>query len=112
ERLRVRARTTLRVTRDGAVHATAEGELLRDGARVATIALDERPTAGEATDGALPLHPVERLLELLGGDERPLHVRPRRVLARASDVAPETLRPFARIGGDHNPLHRCVLGAR
>ncbi|WP_320670855.1 polyketide synthase [Patulibacter defluvii] len=109
ERLRLWATTALRVARDGAVHVHAAGEVERDGEPVATIALDEARAADPA---APPIHPVERLLELLAPAGPPLYARPRRTLARAEDVAPESLRAFARIGGDHNPLHRCVLGAR
>ncbi|WP_354699367.1 hypothetical protein DSM112329_05081 [Paraconexibacter sp. AEG42_29] len=44
--------------------------------------------------------------------DRPRTARPALVLARAEDVAPDTGGAFARVGGDHNPLHRSVLSAR
>jgi fatty acid synthase len=118
DRLEVRARTTLRRGRDGTVVRTATGALRRDGAVVATIALDETLAAEEGTVagvGGAGGNPVQRTLELLA-DADPtraaLHARPRRTLATTDDVTPESLRPFARIGGDGNPLHRCVLAAR
>ena len=40
------------------------------------------------------------------------HPRPRVPLAAADDSAPPAMDAFARIAGDHNPLHRCVLAAR
>ena len=40
------------------------------------------------------------------------HARPRVPLATAEDSAPPAMDAFARVAGDHNPLHRCVLAAR
>ncbi|MFA4929690.1 MAG: fatty acid synthase subunit beta domain-containing protein, partial [Patulibacter sp.] len=129
DRLDVTARTMLRRGRDGAVVRTATGELRRDGAVVATIELGAG-TAGEPIEGRPSEtgsasasvsdvgsggpggNPVHRTLELLADPGPALHARPRRTLATTDDITPESLRPFARIGGDGNPLHRCVLAAR
>ncbi len=57
-------------------------------------------------------HPVSLALAALGTDTGTRQPRPRTPLAEAQDVAPANMDAFARVGGDHNPLHRCVLAAR
>ncbi|MCK9249743.1 MAG: DUF1729 domain-containing protein [Solirubrobacteraceae bacterium] len=110
DRLDVDVRTTLVRARDADVaHVTAEGALSRDGAVVARVALDDATPAG---DRPAPRHPVDALLDALAPAAPPRHQRPRHALATVEDLAPDDATPFARIGGDHNPLHRSVLAAR
>ncbi len=57
-------------------------------------------------------HPLLAAVARLGAGGPARHPRPRVPLAEAFDSAPPAMDAFARIGGDHNPLHRCVLAAR
>ncbi len=52
------------------------------------------------------------LAALRRSGEDPTHPVTGVVLARIGDEAPSEMDAFARIGGDTNPLHRSVLGAR
>ena len=73
----------------------------------ATVERDGQPVAKVVDDTHL-----DALLAVL--DHRPdeRRPRPRRLLAQAGDLAPPSMRSFALVGGDHNPLHRSVLAAR
>ncbi|MBJ7329832.1 MAG: DUF1729 domain-containing protein [Solirubrobacteraceae bacterium] len=103
DEVRIRASTTQERDRDGRRRCTAEGTVEREGALVASISFD-------ALGGSR--HPVDTLLQALAPAAPERHAVPRRRLAEAEDVTPETADAFARIGGDRNPLHRSVLAAR
>lgn len=101
----LRAATSREVRRDGTARLRATGELVRDGAVAAEIALD-------APAGADDPHPVDAFVAALAPAEPERHAVTPRLLAEAQDAAPPFADAFARIGGDRNPLHRCVLTAR
>ncbi len=120
--VRLRADTAYERHADGRAVATATGTLELAGAdgpghHLAEVRLD--------ATGDLAANPVaafaDVVVELAGGAERadPAPTagrgrveRPRAARATADDVAPGSAVPFARVGGDHNPLHRSVLAAR
>ncbi|MGE3141564.1 MAG: acyltransferase domain-containing protein, partial [Thermoleophilia bacterium] len=102
--LRVHAEVTMERPRGGAARWRAAGTIAAGGAAVATIHLDATGDHAE--------HPVLAALDLAAGPPAPVAPRPRRELARDEDAAPVSMAPFARVGGDHNPLHRSVLVAR
>ena len=106
DRVRVRVDCTTDVPRAGDARCSARGQLRRDGGVVATVAWDGPP---DAADGA---HPVSAAVARLAPAAPVRHARPRMPLAEADDSAPPRMDAFARIGADHNPLHRCVLAAR
>ena len=106
DRVRVRVDCTTDVPRVGAARCSARGELLRGGAVVATVAWDGAPAGADAA------HPVAAAVARLADAGSARHPRPRVPLAEAQDTAPLRMDAFARIGADHNPLHRCVLAAR
>ncbi|MBJ7518142.1 MAG: DUF1729 domain-containing protein [Solirubrobacteraceae bacterium] len=99
--VRLRATTTREIDRDGIAVLRATGSLGADG----TIALDR-------TAGPDDPHPVDALVAALAPTGPARHAVPSQVLASVDDATPPTADAFARIGGDHNPLHRCVLTAR
>jgi enoyl reductase-like protein/acyl dehydratase len=75
--------------------------------------------AAEAPGGSQPAarvpcgpHPVAVALVALAPAPSTRRPRPRLSLGTAEDFAPASMDAFARVGGDHNPLHRCVLAAR
>ncbi|MDP2712617.1 MAG: DUF1729 domain-containing protein, partial [Solirubrobacteraceae bacterium] len=108
ERLRLQVDCATDVPRAGAATWSAHGALLRDGEVAATV--DWHADAGKHSDGAE--HPVSVAAARLGAPGPARRPRPRVPLAEADDGAPPSMDAFARIGGDHNPLHRCVLAAR
>ena len=107
ERLRLDVRCTTDVPRSGAGEWSARGALLRDGDHVAaTIDFDAPAGAGGS------VHPVAAAFARLAASPPERRTRPRVPLAEAQDIAPPSMDAFARISGDHNPLHRCILAAR
>jgi enoyl reductase-like protein/3-oxoacyl-ACP reductase-like protein/3-oxoacyl-(acyl-carrier-protein) synthase/acyl dehydratase len=74
--------------------------------RIGPLAVDLDRRGDEA------MNPVAALIEVLAPEQDQRRERPRLDLAHATDVAPADMGAFARIGGDHNPLHRSVLAAR
>ncbi len=107
ERLRLDVRCTTDVPRSGAGEWSARGALLRDGDHVAaTIDFDAPAGAGGG------VHPVAAAFARLAASPPERRTRPRVPLAEAQDIAPPSMDAFARISGDHNPLHRCILAAR
>lgn len=102
--LRVRADAGMEQPRGGAPRWWARGVIEAGGEVVAEIALD-RTGPGRA-------HPVPAVLDLVAGPDPAVTPRPRRELARDEDAAPGSMAAFARVGGDHNPLHRSTLVAR
>ena len=93
--------------RSGAREWSARGALLRDGDHVAaTIDFDAPAGAGGSA------HPVAAAFARLAASPPERRTRPRVPLAEAQDIAPPSMDAFARISGDHNPLHRCILAAR
>ena len=98
--VRLRATTSREVDRDGVAMVRATGVL---GAADITL---------ERAAGPDDPHPVDALVAALAPAEPARHAVPSQVLAVADDATPPTADAFARIGGDHNPLHRCVLTAR
>lgn len=109
ERVHARIDCVTDVPRVGADHSarcSARGRLRRDGAATATVAWDGAPAGADAA------HPVCAAVARLAHEAPARHPRPRLPLAEAEDRAPLRMDAFARIGADHNPLHRCVLAAR
>ncbi len=106
ERLRLRVDCTTDEPRAGAATWGARGTLLRDGELMATVDWDA-PASGATAE-----HPVSAAATRLAPAAPARHPRPRVPLAEAHDAAPPSMDAFARVGGDHNPLHRCVLAAR
>ncbi|MDP1850266.1 MAG: DUF1729 domain-containing protein, partial [Solirubrobacteraceae bacterium] len=90
DRLRVRLDCTTDVPRAGAAGCSARGELLRDGAAVATV----------GWEGAGAAHPVDAVVARLAAPGPVRHPRPRVPLAEADDTAPLRMDGFARVGGD------------
>jgi fatty acid synthase len=105
ERLRLQVDCTTDEPRTGAATWSARGALLRDGEPAATVDWHAPAEAGH-------YHPVSVAIARLGPAAPARRPRPRVPLAEAHDAAPPSMDAFACIGGDHNPLHRCVLAAR
>ena len=112
ERGRVHARVVALDDPDGApTRMTCRAELSCERGAIAVV------EANFMTLGAAPVtdHPAYRHEP---ADAAPAqacparHPRPRMPLATADDSAPPAMDAFARVAGDHNPLHRCVLAAR
>ncbi len=104
ERLTIDVECTTDEPRASGATWSARGSVLRAGDVLGSIEWTA-PAAGGA-------HPVIAALAALAPAAGPRHPRPRVPLAEAHDIAPAGMDAFARVGGDHNPLHRCVLAAR
>ncbi len=132
DRVLVEVDCTTDEPRAGEARWSARGRLLRDGEPIGSIdwsapaltvdgaarrgrgsAQAAAPSPSDlAAPGRAAEHPVSLALAALRADAGTRHARARVQLAEAQDVAPASMDAFARVGGDHNPLHRCVLAAR
>jgi fatty acid synthase len=106
ERVLCEVECTTDEPRSGEATWSASGRVLRGAAVVGRIAWSTGAGSGVGE------HPVTATLAALSPPAGTRHARPRAALAAAQDVAPASMDAFARVGGDHNPLHRCVLAAR
>ncbi len=112
ERGRVQARVVALDDPDGApTRMTCRAELTSERGALAVVEADFMTLGAAPVTEHRAFHHAPRTHD--PGVAAPVrHARPRVPLAAADDSAPPAMDAFARVAGDHNPLHRCVLAAR